>query len=233
VTTPWQDAWFASGIKTAASLLWRGVEAQHRVATMRLVDTLEEQAELERILEESKPPLPPAAEGLHHLLNTPFRYCSPHHSRFRRAGEPGIWYGAEELHTACAEVGYWRWRFLMDSAGLRDGELVTEHTFFQGRVDGRAIDLTHAPWKAGAEAWTRNSDYSACQALAASARDHGVQWIRYASVRHAGGVCGAVMAPQCLSLPDGRNAQTWVSKVTAKQALMLHDEDRLTVEIAY
>lgn len=227
----WQDTWFASGIKTATQLLWRGVEAQHRVATMRLVDTLAEQAELEHILESSKPPLPPAAADLHHLLNTPFRYSSPHPSRFRRAGEPGLWYGARELHTACAEVGYWRWRFLMDSAGLRGGELVTEHTFFQARAHGTAIDLTRAPWKAASSAWTDPDDYSACQALAQAARGHQVQWIRYASVRQPEGICGAVLAPACLSLNAGAAIQTWVSKVTATQALMLHDEDRLTVTI--
>ena len=45
---------------------------------MRLVDSLEEQAVLESILEQSKPAL--AAEGtqaLHYLLATPFRY-RPH-----------------------------------------------------------------------------------------------------------------------------------------------------------
>ena len=232
MTLAWQDAWFASGIKPASGALWRGVEAQHRVATMHLVDTLDEQAELERILEASKPPLPPAFAGLHHLLNTPFRYHSPHPSRFRRPGEAGLWYGAHELHTACAEVGYWRWRFLMDSAGLRDGELVTEHTFFQAQVQGAAIDLTRAPWKASALHWQHPSDYNACQALGAAARTHGVQWMRYASVRMQGGLCGAVLAPQCLSLNAHVPVQTWVSKVTASAALMLHDDDRLTVAIA-
>ena len=227
----WQDAWFSSGIKEATHLLWRGVEAQHRVATMRLVDTLDEQAELERLLEASKPPLPAAALGLHHLLNTPFRYRSPHPSRFRKAGEPGLWYGAQELHTACSEVGYWRWRFLIDSAGLRGGELVTEHTFFQARAQGAAIDLTKPPWKTSSSAWQHTSDYSACQALANAARGHSVKWIRYASVRRPAGICGAVLAPQALSLNEKTPLQTWVSKVTATQALMLHDDDRLTVAI--
>ncbi|HJW10957.1 MAG TPA: RES family NAD+ phosphorylase [Albitalea sp.] len=230
--TAWREAWFASGIRIATAALWRGVEAQHRVATMRLVDTLDEQAELERILEASKPPLPAEAAHLHPLLATPFRYRSPHPSRFRRAGEPGLWYGAQELHTACAEVGYWRWRFLMDSAGLRDGELVTEHSFFQAQVRGAAIDLTRAPWKAASTAWTDPDDYSACQALGQAARSHAVQWIRYASVRQPEGICGAVLAPACLSLNAATQQQTWVSKVTAQQALMLHDGDRLTVAIA-
>ncbi len=35
--------------------LWRAVEAQHVVSTNVLVDTLEEQAELERLLDAAKP----------------------------------------------------------------------------------------------------------------------------------------------------------------------------------
>ena len=228
----WRDEWLAETPRAASALLWRGVEAQHRVATMRLVDSLDEQAELERQIEAAKPPLPEAAQGLHYLLATPFRYRSPHPSRFRAAGEAGVWYGAKERHTACAEVAYWRWRFLMDSAGLRDGELVTEHTFFQAQARGLAIDLTKAPWNEGEAAWTQRNDYSACQALAQAVRAHGkVQWIRYASVRHPGGHCGAVLAPQCLSLPERFPQETWVCKVTPTQALMLHDDDRLTVAI--
>jgi hypothetical protein len=229
---PWRDDWFAGSVKPSTGLLWRGVEAQHRVATMRLVDSLAEQAELERMLEASKPPLPAAAQGRHYLIATPFRYRSPHASRFRGAADPGVWYGAKDKHTACVEVGYWRWRFLMDSAGLRDGELITEHTFFQAQVRGRAIDLTRPPWSAAATQWAHRSDYRACQALGRAARSQaGVQWLRYASVRHPGGICAAVFAPDCLTLPDPSRLETWVCKVTAAQALMLHDEDRLTVAI--
>ena len=237
----WQDDWFDAHIRASSGLLWRGVEAQHRVATMRLVDSLAEQAEIERILEASKPPLP-AAEGVsrragarveptHYLLSTPFRYRSPHPSRFRAGGDPGLWYGAKERETACVEVAYWRWRFLMDSAGLRDGELVTEHTLFQAQVRGLLIDLTQAPWASSAAAWTHPSDYGDCHALARAARSRGVQWIRYASVRRVGGHCAAVLAAGSLSLPQPLRMQTWVCKVTATQALMLHDNDRLTVPL--
>lgn len=229
---PWRDEWLSQTPRTVSALLWRGVEAQHRVATMRLVDTLVEQAELERLLEAAKPPLPAAAQGLHYLLATPFRYRSPHPSRFRAAGEAGIWYGAKERDTACTEVAYWRWRFLIDSAGLRDGELVTEHTLFQAHARGLAIDLMRPPWSAASSAWTQRVDYSACQALARAARAQGkVQWIRYASVRRPGGACAAVLVPRCLSLPQPLRHETWVCKVTATHALMLHDEDRLTVPI--
>ena len=59
----------------------------------------------------------------------------------------------------------------------------------------------------------------------------GVQWIRYASARRPGGHCAVVLAPGCLSLPQPLRMQSWVCKVTATQALMLHDEDRLTVPL--
>ena len=223
------EAWWADGERELVRVLWRGVEAQHRVATMRLVDTLEEQAELERLLEASKPPLPRGTAQLHYLVSTPFRYSSPHPSRFRKPGESGIWYGAEDLPTACAEVAYWRWRFLMDSAGLRDGELVTEHTFFQARAKGRALDLSAPPWDARQADWTESLDYAACQALAVEARARGVQWIRYWSVRHPPGHCGAVLDAACLRLHRPAQRPTWVCKVTARSALMVHDDERLAL----
>jgi hypothetical protein len=228
----WPEAWWAEGVRELARVLWRGVEAQHRVATMKLVDTLDEQAELERLLEASKPPLPRRARELHYLIATPFRYSSPHPSRFRKPGEPGIWYGAEELPTACAEVACWRWRFLMDSAGLRDGELITEHTFFQAVARGRALDLSAPPWDGQRPAWTDGSDYAACQALAAAARPREVQWIRYWSVRHPPGHCGAVLDAGCLALHEPTHRPTWVCKVTARSALMVHDTERLALSFS-
>jgi hypothetical protein len=58
-----------------------------------------------------------------------------------------------------------------------------------------------------------------------------VQWIRYASARRVGGRCGAVLTPTSLSLTQPLRQESWVCKVSARQALMLHDEDRLTVPI--
>lgn len=221
----------AAGVRTLARRLWRAVEAQHLVATMKLADSLAEQDLLEQILERSKPPLPPGAEALPYLIATPFRYRSPHASRFRRAEDPGLWYGAEEKLTACAEVAHWRWRFLMDSDGLRAHELVTEHTLFPAEVRGRCIDLTRAPWSARAAEWTHPSDYGACQALAAQARDEGVQWIRYASARARGGRNGAVLDPLALRLAEPVPLETWVCKVGPARAVMRHGDERL--ELAF
>lgn len=214
MSRPWQDAWFAHAAPHGLSA-WRGVEAQHVVSTMRLVDTLEEQAVLEQLLDAAKPPLPAAAAGKHPLLAGPFRYRPRHAGRFRRPGGRGVWYGAATLHTACAEVAYWRWRFVTDSEGLSAGEVMTEHTFFAAQVQGRAVDLLAEPWRRAHAHWAHPDDYTATQALADAAVERGVQWIRYASVRDPGGVCAAVFDAAALTGPDPASLQTWHCRATA------------------
>lgn len=200
--------------------LWRGVEAQHVIATLRLTDSRGEHEVLEELLEASKPPIPPEAKGRHFLVFTPFRYRSPVPSRFRRAVDPGVWYGAEALETACAEVAYWKWRFLMDSEGLAGQALHTEHTFFQASARGRCADLSAAPWKAASRAWMQKTDYSACQDLADEARKRGLGWIRYASVRAPKGICAAVLRPDALSLSRAFEQQIWICKTTRSGAYL-------------
>jgi hypothetical protein len=211
VSNLWQAAWFEAA-RSRSRLLWRGVEAQHLIATLRLTETAAEHRLLEELLERSKPPLPPHAHARHYLLTTPFRYRSPIASRFRRAQDPGAWYGAEELRTACAEAGYWRWRFLCDSDGLARQALHTTHSFFRAQVRGRCLDLTRVPWSAGQHSWRDPRDYGACQALAAAARVQRVAWIRYQSARVDTGVCGAVFEAATLTLCRTSPMQTWVCR---------------------
>jgi hypothetical protein len=74
---------------------------------MKVTDTLEEQEILEKIIEQTKPPIPPGCEGLDFLLMTPFRYSAqnPNGSRFRRPNAPdGVFYAAEHSSTAIAEL---------------------------------------------------------------------------------------------------------------------------------
>jgi hypothetical protein len=129
------------------------VEAQHIVSTLRLVSNAGEQALLERILERSKPPLPEGCADLHYLLVTPFRYSSPTGSRFRAAADGGVWYGAEKQRTACAELGFWRWRFLVESASL-SALGPSPQTVFRAAINARWVDLTAAPFKRARADWT-------------------------------------------------------------------------------
>jgi hypothetical protein len=221
----WQDEWFEP-LARLQMQAWRGVEAQHIVSTMRLVDTLDEQEVLERLLEASKPALPAGGSARHYLLGTPFRYRPRHGSRFRHAGALGVWYGAASVRTACAEVAYWRWRFLIDSAGLQDADLLTEHTLFRATVDGRAIDLAEEPWLQSRAHWTAPDSYASTQALARVARNRQVQWIRYESVRDPGGVCCAVFELEALDRLDLASQQTWHCRTTREAVRMVHGAER-------
>lgn len=224
----WKESWLAAAA-TAQRDLWRGVEAQHQVATMRLVDDLRDQEILEQVLESSKPALAPHSKGLHYLISTPFRYVSPWASRFRLADAPGAWYGADEPQTVAAEVAYWRWRFFMDSDGLRDEQLVTEHTFFQARFAGLELNIAVAPWDVHRTVWRHPNDYTACHQLAERLRQvtPPIGAVRYESARREAGMCEAVFDPRSLSLPRAHLQQTWICKTTRELVLIAHDGETL------
>jgi hypothetical protein len=82
----------------------------------------------------------------------------PTGSRFRAANTPGLWYEADDAFCACAEVAYWRQRFLLDSAGL---------------VKGVAINLLAPPWAEASALWTDPVDCTQTQRLGGLARDAG------------------------------------------------------------
>jgi RES domain len=189
--------------------LWRAVEAQHIASTLRLVANAGEQILLERLLEQTKPPVPGDAADLHYLLATPFRYSSPIGSRFRAPVDSGIWYGAEAQRTACAELGFWRWRFLMDSDALQSiGP--SPQTVFRAAIDGRLVDLTESPFKRSRAEWTHSRDYRPTQDFARAAREAAVDAIRYESVRDPEhGAAVAVLRPSCFKPRKPLEQHTW------------------------
>jgi hypothetical protein len=225
----WRPEWLESAGAEKSLLAWRGVEAQHVVSTMRLVDLPQEQDLLEQLLETSKPPLPPVDQPRHYLLVTPFRYSPAHPSRFRPAHARGQWYGAEALVAACAEVAYWRHRFLLDSAGLANEVLLTEHTFFQAQIHGRALDLMAEPWVACRALWVDPQHYESTQAVARSAQERALQWLAYESARAPGQRCAVVFDANALSEPPGgldRTRQTWHCKATRSRVMFTRGKEQ-------
>jgi hypothetical protein len=208
--------------RRATAKAWRAVEAQHQVSTLRLVnhDPLR-QEHLERILEQSKPPLPEDTETLHYLLATPFRYPpSKHGSRFRAWPDPGVLYGAKLRRTACAEMGYWRWRFLTDSDGLTEIP-ASAQTVFQLGVNGNAIRLAQDP------TWMDPISYQNTQALARQAREQQIDWIGYHSVRdQPSGYCYAVLQPSAIRPRQPLEMETWYLTVTRAAVLWQRDRER-------
>jgi hypothetical protein len=186
-------------------------------STRRLVDSLDEQRQLEEILEATKPALPAAARRLHYLLGTPFRYPSPYGSRFRAPDDAGVFYGADRIRTACAEIGYWRFRFLMASSGL--GQLgPAPQTLFQTTVRTLAVDLTRPPFDRDASSWSDPDDYAATQEFGRSARAANVGLIIYRSVRDPAnppGLCGAVLRADAFHPATPTSPlETWLLTVT-------------------
>jgi hypothetical protein len=212
--------------------LWRAVEAQHIASTLRLVASADEQLALERILEASKPPLPPGAAKLHYLLATPFRYPSPFGSRFRAPIESGVWYGAEALRTACAELGYWRWCFLTDALAL-ESLGPSPQTVFQAGIDTRAVDLTRPPFRRDQGDWEHRTNYSATQRFAAVAREANAGAIRYSSVRdpeHAGAV--AVLRPDAFKPPRPTAQSIWLLTVKKERVIWQRERESLEFDAA-
>jgi hypothetical protein len=126
------------------------------------------------------------------------------------------------VRTACAELGYWRWRFLVDSPALQSLSPVP-HTLFTCRVAGWTIDLTAPPFVAQAQWWTAPEDYSHCQRLAQQARAAGIVVIRYRSVRDPeNGLCAAVLSPEAFTSGPG-SEQSWQLAVTRTRATWRRD----------
>ncbi|GAA5166792.1 RES family NAD+ phosphorylase [Viridibacterium curvum] len=219
------DSLRAAAVPLQANL-WRLVESQHVASTMKLVDNAAEQDLLEILLEQGKPPQAVSTRDFDYLLASPFRYPPyPGGSRFRAATDPGVFYGAETVRTACAELGYWRWRFLLDSPALTQLGPVA-HTAFKAKVStALAIDLRKPPLDAYTAQWTATRDYSATQSLARQSRDAGLQAIIYRSVRDPQPAwCVALLTPLAFAArkPEGAT-QSWWLRTTRSEILWRRD----------
>jgi hypothetical protein len=229
----WTPSALTGEARRLAGRCWRVVEAQHVVSTMKVVDTLAEQARLEELLEESKPPVPPECRHLHYLLFTPFRYGAPYPrgSRFRRAGlTPGVFYGSQTVTTAVSEMAFYRLLFFADSPGTPWPANAIEHTVFQTRFyTSRGVDLLAEPLLRDRARWTHPTDYSSSQALADAARAAGLEAIRYASARDPGGINIALLTCKAFSVTAPLERQTWRLQLDGRgvRALCAHPGRRL------
>ena len=230
------DALSSSAIALSGAC-WRFVEAQNRVSTLKLVDDLDEQALLERLIEAAKPPLPADCRPLHTLLSTPFRYGAPYPtgSRFRRAGlTEGVYYASERIDTAAAELAFHRLLFFAESPATAWPANPGEYTAFSvGTATARGIDLTRPPLDRDRDTWRHPSDYEPCQNLADVARAASIDVIRYQSVRDpAAGPNLALLKCRAFSDSKPGDRQTWRIHLssTGIQALCAFPQQRLSFD---
>jgi hypothetical protein len=193
--------------------VWRLVEDQAAVATMRVVDTLAEQQLLEQAIEMTKPAVPEECAGLHYLLATPFRYRPyPSGSRFRRAGQAeGGLVAADLVGTAVAEMAFHRTLFIAEAPGMHLPRLPVSQTAFSVRIKtDRMIDLSTEPLNVEESKWVHPSAYDVCQDLADEARRQAIELIRYRSVRTpVSAMNAAILVPAAFADSKPRQMQTW------------------------
>lgn len=118
-----------------------------------------------------------------------FTHLNPEGSRFSD-GSYGVYYCAQQLDTALAEVRYHQARFLRRT---NEGPLRLELRLYLADLDARLMDARKL-----AECH-RPDDYAPSQRVGIAQRVEGRDGILYRSVRHAGGTCAAVFRPRLLS----------------------------------
>ncbi|WP_448682361.1 RES family NAD+ phosphorylase [Pseudomonas nicosulfuronedens] len=205
--------------------LVRLVESQGQVATLQLVDTLEEQALLEELLETSKPRMPPPAEPLHYLLKTPFRYPPLRWgSRFGRRHEPSLFYGALKLETAMAESAFYRFVLWEGMATPPpSGRILSEHASFEARFQVQKGVRLHLPPFREHETLLDPQDYSVTQGLGSAMREAGVEAFEYRSARcPQGGINAALFAPSAFTEKRPRNLMPWLCETTSEYVAFKH-----------
>ena len=231
----WTRVALSSEFSPFEGMCWRLVEAQHRISTLKLTDSLAEQVLLEELIEETKPAIPPDCRHLDFLLATPFRYGAvyPHGSRFRRAGRtPGVYYAAEAPRTAVAEMAFYRLLFFAESPATPWPADAAEYTAFSASVaTNRLLDLTNKPLSTDKALWTDLTNYSECQAFADAARTADADAIRYQSVRDPTKGCNlAILMCRAFSNPVPIERQTWRIRLSPSGVQALCEFPRQAVE---
>ena len=234
----WTRVALSSEFRPFAGTCWRLVEAQHHVSTLKLTDSLAEQALLEELIEETKPAIPPECRHLDFLLATPFRYGAlyPTGSRFRRAGRTlGVYYAADLPATAVAEMAFYRLLFFAESPATPWPADASEYTAFAVAVaSGRVLDLTEQPLAQDEAIWSDPVVYEGCQAFAEAARAADAEIIRYRAVRDPhGGANLALLTCRAFTQPAPVERQSWRMRISASGVQALCEFPRQAVEFSH
>jgi RES domain-containing protein len=146
-----------------------------------------------------------------------FCHLNPEGSRFSD-GSWGVYYAAESIATAVAEVAFHRARFL---AATAQPAIEVDLRAYRAEVVEPLHDLRGPGWQALLD--PDPAAYPASQALARRLRAAGSWGLAWRSVRRPGGECVALLRPRAVALPvvqgphlalrwDGRRITGWYEK---------------------
>ncbi len=215
-TNLWNDCVGQNHIVELQETAWRMIEAQHILATRKLVDSANEQEILEEMIESAKPQtFGKEFTGLHVLLYTPFRYPPLRYgSRFGTRTERSLWYGSLDFSTVLAEKAFYQFLFLRASLA-QFGNVLRTFTAFSVQIKTfQGVNLHQEPFTAHANVISSPTHYTTSQSLGTAMRQHKVEAFCYKSARDPGkGTNVALFAPNAFlhKKPQPGSFQTWQS----------------------
>lgn len=201
--------------------LYRLVESQEQVATLGYVDTLEEQALLEAMLENTKPVYKEDLSAYHYLLSTPFRYPPlKWGSRFGAVHEPSLFYGGSSVEVTLAESAYYRFVFLNSMAAIPiKKQIRSEHSLFSLDYQSQqGVCLHHAPFDNYQDEISNPTQYIKSQQLGSAMRAAGVEAFEYSSARDPQKrVCLGLFTARAFRHKKPKNMSQWLCETTANE----------------
>ncbi|NND82334.1 MAG: RES family NAD+ phosphorylase [Gammaproteobacteria bacterium] len=219
-------------LKHFGANVWRMVETQETAATLKLVETMEEQQLLEQLLDEVKPPYRPGTESRHYLIKTAFRYPPlKYGSRFGTRAMPSFFYASEQSDTVLAETAYYRFVFMHDMAEPYAAGLDSRHSMFRvtAKTD-RCLDLSGKKYAALRSQLTDPVDYRLCQQIGKWAvEEKAVEIIRFESARLAQSYNVAIASPTAIRSRAPNEIQSWLCRTTMQRISFSSRERRFPV----
>lgn len=186
-STIWTQCGGTSNVRPLSGEACRVAEDRDRKNLRGLVDSDDEHDLLERLIDQSKPAKPAQTEfeHLHFLLWTPFRYRPQHPwgTRFGGVHDPAVWYGAEHEETALAEKAFYMLKLREDSAAEFTDAHQTLTSFRIPVSSEHSLDLLQPAFASCFDLIHNPSSHEHGQAFARDARTHGIEIIRFRSVR--------------------------------------------------
>lgn len=196
-------------------LVWRMVESQETAATLRIVDSMEEQAVLEALLDDVKPKYRVGTEHMHFLFKTAFRYPPlKYGSRFGTRLMPSFYYASEQIETALAETAYYRLVFLQHMDNPYPHPIDSWHCLFSTRVKADScLDLCDAKFKGVKRKLLDSRDYRYSQRVGEWAvMERKVQMIRCYSARRDSACNVAIAEPKVISSKKPEVMESWLCR---------------------
>ena len=194
--------------------VWRVVESQEHVATLEIVDSLDEQYLLEVMLDNAKPEYRHGTERMHYLLKTAFRYPPlKYGSRFGSQLMPSYFYGSELFQTALCETAYYRFLFLEHMETAYTAPIRSEYSMFKVTVAAQqCLDLTSAVFESAQAQLIDPQSYLYSQNVGKWAIEHepAVDLIRFYSARQAQAINLAVATPTAIRSRQPSELRSWL-----------------------